>query len=1032
MKSNVYSADDNSHTYYYVYNVTNPRAFLKGEEAPNVVEVGPFGYGTISRKYDVQFLKIDEISYKSYAFKKPLSALACQSGQEVIGHPSPAQCLDPQMKLTTLNLIFAGVMDNITPDQFLSLVGGQVLPAIVSEVVNGVDSDLKNQAFPQMLAAFDQNYRLKSGVNALQATVLAAVAGGDRAAYVATLNVAGAASDKNSPMGSIAAFFAASGLAAPTHVFATYALLNVMYEPTSPYSPFHPGGFLLWKYAAYGSPPHVGSLQSFCASDGTTDCPARVGAIIGWLFSGSGWAGFPETNGRMYSEFIYGVNTFACNDQTLCNWNIGPSMAYNGAAAPPVSFGVYFSLFSPAPNDISFLQTANYETYKQVKAYCRNPTLNCATFAPHEAAFRKLFDGFYGIDNPSGDIAAAYNNQSTKAYYTAQICGVQSYVTKLYMNPLYDAVVASQLPTILKPLFDADPSLAGITQVADIAFHQLATGALSKLLSGKDTISPEGKPPVEFFHYMDHNMTWLDAKFVYLTMAHPEALPDLIKVVHNSTVDDVYSPQRFRTNLDANFTEVVQAPVDAILARRNAAGNETIGSSAIKMLATFLQIFYLEADHIVCNDPANCDYAKGGYFHTTTVENILFNGYSDSGLNLLATLVGNGRFQSKCLQQKYYYTDGTSGPTETNGKTFLRDSSCSTTRDLDCTDHGIEVIDSLDGAVYNWTRNSTDPKILSRYYNISGTFSVGNATIGLPPIVAHSLGANFANIEFQRLKGCGSENCSTTINNGAIDRALTGTIVRSGGLEYSTGWPNPIKMKGSQGGQFPPLYLDGMTAEDCPPFQEMYVSAMQGTMRLDFLQQGTIDYTNDEQSSINVCRYALSKSSYEKTIDGLNNTKNLMPPPGFIPGPPGVNGTTPNKAAGTFPSFALDVLFNEGKEFKKFTGLKPDMDRHGSYVDVEQSTGAVFRAAVRNALHYKISRNSIFPHLKEDYYLFPTIAENGGGAIPADVAQSTGQFINIFRKLPSTVTALGIGTGITCILVGFIFFSRNKATVKPH
>lgn len=84
------------------WNCTNPTEFLNGTELPNFVEVGPFTYRYVSRKfnfkwgYDSEGRKtLDYQSYKFYLFNKERSCASC----------------DPDaLPITTLNFPFHGLM----------------------------------------------------------------------------------------------------------------------------------------------------------------------------------------------------------------------------------------------------------------------------------------------------------------------------------------------------------------------------------------------------------------------------------------------------------------------------------------------------------------------------------------------------------------------------------------------------------------------------------------------------------------------------------------------------------------------------------------------------------------------------------------------------------------------------------------------------------------------------------------------------------------------------------------------------------
>eukprot|EP01137_Pigoraptor_chileana_P003713 Opistho-2@44316 len=55
--------------YIYLFNITNPQAFLYGGQAPVMAEVGPYVYRYIKRKFDVAWPTDDTVSFKEYGFQ---------------------------------------------------------------------------------------------------------------------------------------------------------------------------------------------------------------------------------------------------------------------------------------------------------------------------------------------------------------------------------------------------------------------------------------------------------------------------------------------------------------------------------------------------------------------------------------------------------------------------------------------------------------------------------------------------------------------------------------------------------------------------------------------------------------------------------------------------------------------------------------------------------------------------------------------------------------------------------------------------
>lgn len=600
------------------------------------------------------------------------------------------------------------------------------------------------------------------------------------------------------------------------------------------------------------------------------------------------------------------------------------------------------------------------------------------------------------------------------------------------MSHSADADIRGKLPTWLPTLFSSNADLNSFTQVADIGFLQLANGGYSQWKHSRQTLSPDAETSVEFFHHFDQTLSWSEAKAIYAILVDPTLLTQVISRAHDTPSGDPFVPTIYKPNLEATFTDLVPSDVASLLAKKNTPGTATVATNMAKMVSRFIRDFVFKAGRVMCNDPSLCDFSKGGYFVTTSAENFLYNGYSDSGTTFLGQVMRNPRFQVQCNKQKYYFTDGTSGIEEKSGKTFRIGANCQKTRDLDCTSDGIEVIDTMDGSKYTWTRGGFDDASLGKYYNISENFYIGNVSIGMPPINALRFGSLHRNLEFQIAKSCSHPPCTVEINNGVLNRNKTGTIVSYKGKRKSQDWPHQVVYYGSLTGQFPPRYLEGMLSTDCPSRQALFSPSMQGTLLIDLEKRTTIDYFDQADSSIAVCRYSITKQSVIDTVSGLNASSHLVSPIGFFPFPPGKEATKANPASFAQPSFLLDSLYFNSKELAKFDGITPDAAKHGTFLDVEQSTGAVYRAVSRTAMYFKFSRNILFPDLIEDYYLFPSYSITTSGSIPKDLAQTTGRFINVFKKLPSTATGIGIGAGIVFMVIGLCLCSRARSSVAPH
>ena len=1043
-----YGDEEGGKLLYYLYNVSNPKEFLTGAEKPHVTEVGPFGYAQIGRRYDVEFETEEVMKFKMYSFSKRLQPNSCLIAQERVGHPDPHRCLEPNTTVTVINMLFGLAMESVTGTTFLAAYGPFLVSSYVGMHLRTIVSEAMYLTLPNFLPYYHERFQ-----KTIAASRFLKQLKDDTTETVAELNTA--TDSLASPLYGISRYFLSIGKSAATKAFATDAKLTEFYDENGVSSPLNKVGFVDWYNTTEES---NSTLIDWCQADGSTDCEDRIAGIRTWLFETL--SDHTENQKLMHHEFVTGNNTFACDLNTTCDWNMYPSMIYEDEPAPAISQGVYKAMFTADSSDFALTNKNSYQLFAVAREYCIEPTVSCDESQQLRDIYRRLFDGIVAIDYPSTSPDEIYANATLNAYYLKQICGMSKYYATIHQNKFFDSIAINHYPKLMPHFFSEYPSLAAnMTELSDLGFLQVATGEYSQIFKSEPSLGFNS----EFYRHLDQEITWEEAKLLYAIFTDRNLTQSIVEIAHFVPSAVEHAQPEYSPNIEADYTSIFQdldteyyGSAPQLLARRNAIGNSTIGINMVQYISKMYHDIVLLGQRIVCDDRDNCDYRKGGLFVTTTAEEFIFEGYSDPGLVYFSQLFSSRRYKISCSNPKFYFKDSfDSGYDEDETRVFHRDQLCRKREDTTCYDGAIKVHDTeldeylywnktfdptLDAApkeskrylYYNktWATEESSIRVLN-FYNMTQSFHDSNGTLisVLQPVQATSLGGLIRHVGFQKGRMCkpSGDDCTVATNNGINDRSLIGTIVSLFGETNTTSWPVEKPLRGSMLGQYAPAYLDGLLGNrECPKRLANYEGSMQGVLYYDLMDATVIDYDSNQDGGIPVCRYSISHESLTDSVNDLGQDPKLYPPFSFFPGPPGQNATKPSPIASSMPSFFLDQILNEGRELAKFTGIQPDIHKHMAYNDVEQGTGMTLRSAGRSAQYLKLSRSGVFPNLQEPYYMFPILSRTAAVAIPPSVAASLGSIINVFRTYPNVARGIGIGCGVLFSLIGVFLWIRVR------
>lgn len=1040
VNANIGNPED-GHEYYYIYNVTNPKAFVDGTEKPNVTEVGPFGFATLGRKYNVAFPGDNTVSYKQYSFRIELEPQACKQGQTMSGHPNPQACLDPNEIVTTLNPAFAARLERDTPNSFFAHNTAQVMDKLLSPVFDVVIPLFEQVSMPFMFQSLHVDYSLKIGtIYARQKfdEVQNDIFGGDLDETVKALNDETAIQELSitatygpyaSPIPTMNYYFQIYGMSPSDHAFSDQMMKN-LYNTSHPLSFLNPDGFVTW--ARLSQHP---VLIAACESDGTQDCAMRVGGMHYWLRSCAA-----TTTGKelQYNDFVSNAppESFSCFLLENCGFHIFPHLVYQGEPSPMISQAVYEKLFQTpsvsVPNYITLFSETGIAFWRTTYKYCIDPNLICAEAIMYQNTFVTVMNEFITADEPSATLTDIMSDSSKYANYQAKVCGVANYVRHMVTQPIVEAQSASFLSAGWVNLIGSAETLSEMKSLSDFAYYQFGTGMVSKGLFNTPYFSPS-----ELHVSLGTSFDMSTTKTLVDLAKNPDLLTNVTNrayTVYNVT-DDGRNVEIYARNLTADYTDLVGSELSQIL--DNSASSGTIATEFIDYLGLYLDALVYKGKRIYCNDPVQCDYRKGGLFITKSAKDYLFTGISDPSLMLRVKKNRNNRFLVGCRNQKYFYQNSAeSGLAENATRVFQRSTECQKIPDLECTE-GFEVIDTETMASTFFSSNESNASTTEAYYRLAKEFLVDGVQVSpVAPVFASEFGELYRNIEFQKEFDCGAQNCKTVVHTGKSDISKIGVIQSRHGRTESQNWPTPVQYSGHIDLNFNPRFADGLFNDTCSSSVSVFFPQFESAIELANTIRTTLEYSDLGSPSIDVCRYEMNSESYANTIANLNQNPNILPKHMMLSLPPGVNATRPHYQTMAAPSLLWDSLHNQGAELSKFDGLTPDPEAHGTYYDIEQSSGVAVRVVSRLATYFRVSRSPLFPNLKENTYDFPTMYVVTGGAIDKSEYQTVGKSLKAFKRLPNLASALALGIGGFFFLLGLCCCYKSRkntvSVVKPN
>ncbi|CAM9155381.1 unnamed protein product [Ectocarpus sp. 13 AM-2016] len=389
----------------------------------------------------------------------------------------------------------------------------------------------------------------------------------------------------------------------------------------------------------------------------------------------------------------------------------------------------------------------------------------------------------------------------------------------------------------------------------------------------------------------------------------------------------------------------------------------------------------LKKDHLLCDDPENCDYTKGGYFTTQRARDIIFEGYTES----LTVKLMNKRLSGRNLTIKC------SVPS-----VVLWDMYCHPLFDGDCTNTGFEVVHDTYGTVLEVNKTGS-----SRHLWYSAELSLPHDLGSIDnPIFAVYPGGHWDNETFQKTMDCEKRvlqgeaglwnSCDTTVETGSDDPqriGRTNLYYGNDSLLAAVGSHSSLEVYGTDGTQDTPRKWEGfgeyklvyrLRNEGLDYLGNDTVVVLQGEHLLQFhmardstdavLQYPTRYLAEDNftlETDIRLNRYIAQTQDWldarERVGEDQLTDFNGMP----YSVPMGMVSTEVLTGYATFvsdPHFLTnDVLDQQAAEQMNY--IEPDDTHHQSLVDVEPVTGKVLRRAMRLQLLFRIERSSFSPDL---------------------------------------------------------------------
>lgn len=975
----------------------------------------------------------------------PLAADECREHTRRVDGKA-AECKDPKKEhATVLNAAFFGLLQAVGGTMpFTASAASRAFKSVRDSLLGAFLGSVRGAGLPTL-------YRnVLAGQSSLQVGNLVATLkeyrtaqGGDFAAELVdrTLLMRDCGSLNSTAQGCRIAIGDMGG--AGCNISSAYAVAFA--DPSTPFSVMNGSDALgLWLGAVQGNSGAratlAASYSGICA-DATSDAVgvSTVASWLGTLMQAPNMRAFALDRWRQPSA---GGLPDYCDSFSQCGWPAGPHIAVRGLSRPPsrlrgglpvdpppplsqATVGVssyavpraVAAAILPAPGQSHALSVVNktegFRLWQGAAQYCANVLsgkvdASCdyaATGSPMvsaQAAFAALQSGLATVagEDPT--------SSAVQQLYSGVVCGVVSWLSTWQQGgPFVDGALA----TALGPKYA--PWGANLTGgLEDLAYLQWATGQVTLqefgVFSLKDVPgSGLGSAP-EFYAQSRQVVSALglsaDAT-VNLTLSEGKALLNLLSdssagatatgaVLQAGYIGGDGALMDPLANTDATYTTpgvAALAPLDGAVVRgAAAAAAPKLGSVLARSAQSMAVEGVMKGQSLWCDDPDQCDYLKGGLFVRRRVQSILLDQYTDPTAIFAARSVAPSGTEVGCAGSKEYVR---ACPTATRGRV----------EDLDCTDDGLAVdLPSSPPLVLSATVPSTPLRI--QYYSPTLDFGGGNSIPN--PFFAVARGRTWNNAKWLKERACRDtgpgerwNSCSRRVRTGAGDLARIGEYVAVKGNTSITLWPaEPQPVGGTDGSQFAPQLLDGFK-EGASVGPQVTVYVAEAARTLDLAHEGSMNLhavKDGEEAEIPLARYSVSQADWSAALDRQPGNAAGPTPPGLAGVKTLANGVDAYLGA---PHFAFDAAWG-GRAHEMFEGLDPgNMDRFGTYVDVEPITGTTFRAAQRLQFMVRFNKSVLFPTLRDGDFYFPIFWGQRSAVLSQNDAVS---FANAVQGVPGT------------------------------
>jgi len=418
-------------------------------------------------------------------------------------------------------------------------------------------------------------------------------------------------------------------------------------------------------------------------------------------------------------------------------------------------------------------------------------------------------------------------------------------------------------------------------------------------------------------------------------------------------------------------------------------------------------------EFLVCDDPNDCDYRKGGMFVTAPARDIIFDGYVEPWTMKVMNMefsMQNRKIHMECIDRQV--------------KTY--DHECTAIYENDCNLHGFNIIHEDYGIIKSITKQHTPADWYWPDIHLPHDLGI----IDNPVIAIHS-GMLWKNETFLKKKSCANryingkdgvfKNCTHVMETGRHSLETIGSMKSFFGNDTLRLAPagGSIEVNGNQlaegnYNQFTPFAWEGFrdyqfsywgrelgnrylsnesftvfVGEQLLKFQlDRVEEAKEVAKRPTHLVYPTLfsyyDNNTEEKTFINLVRYEVGQEDWD--ANGLLTYQSEYDFYGMpYDMPVGMSST---RAASGFPTVVGTPHHYGnaewgGTEYIQFKGLSPNARKHKFHIDVEPISGQVMRVAKRLQYNLRVERGPLMDRIisSQDRCLVPTtlFKENGFG-----------------------------------------------------